>query len=166
MKAIYYSSIPIITNFCFEIGLVIVIIKKIHYKTLKTIISINSSLKENIISSYSIFIHIQFPLCPSLTVFKFIGWAVFFAWFLLMSFAYVLKTTTRNLGLCLKQHPGKSNYGLCYKPPIYNKVYSIYIYYGTCFLSIFCPFFFNQTVLCALPTNFFHLCIVLLPIFH
>ena len=37
MKAIYYSSIPIITNFCFEIGLVIVIIKKIHYKYKKQV---------------------------------------------------------------------------------------------------------------------------------
>ena len=32
MKAIYYTSVPKIINFCFEIGLVIVIIKKIHYK--------------------------------------------------------------------------------------------------------------------------------------
>ena len=42
----------------------------------------------------------------------------------------------------------------------------LYIYYGTCFPSIFCPFFSNQTILCALPTIFFHLCIVPLPIFH
>ena len=47
MKVTYYTAIPIIINFCFEIGFVIAIIKKIYYKILKSI-SINSSLKENI----------------------------------------------------------------------------------------------------------------------
>ena len=32
MKVTYYTSVPKITNFCFEIVFVIVIIKKIHYK--------------------------------------------------------------------------------------------------------------------------------------
>ena len=32
MKATYYISIQIITDFCFEIGFVIATIKKIHYK--------------------------------------------------------------------------------------------------------------------------------------
>lgn len=32
MKETYYTAIPIIINFCFEIGFVIAIIKEIHYK--------------------------------------------------------------------------------------------------------------------------------------
>ena len=78
------------------------------------------------------------------------------SWFILKTTTkyllwFILKTTTKNLGLCLKQHPGKSNYCLCYKPPIYNKVYSIYILWYM--LSIHPLPFFLQSDYLVCATN-------------
>ena len=46
-----------------------------------------------------------------------------------------IKITSMYYGLCLKQHPGKSNYCLCYKP-LYIIRYIVYIYYVTCYIYI------------------------------